>query len=219
MKEKIRKLLAMANDPGASENERAIASRQAAALMTKHDIDLDALAEAELKEEFDLTTGEAPGCRPGKKGAREVPQWIGFIAWGVKLYTRTRAQVGAGVIYFKGPREDVELAQWLHTVLVKDCYTQSQGRSQSDASAFRNGFAGAIQQRFKRMVRDREQSDAAGSLVLYKGKRDRIMDEAYGPEAKGRAREVKQTEEGRAAGANASIPSGRPITQSHLRLN
>ena len=40
MKEKIRKLLALASDPNAAPNEAATAARQAQALMNKHDIDL-----------------------------------------------------------------------------------------------------------------------------------------------------------------------------------
>jgi hypothetical protein len=102
MKDKIRKLLALANDPGATDGERANASRMAAAFMAKHDIDLADLQEAELREQFDLISGEAVGCRPGKKNPSEVPTWIGVIAWGIKLYTRTRTSSGRGVVHFGG---------------------------------------------------------------------------------------------------------------------
>lgn len=219
MKDKIRKLLALASDPNAAPGERDNASRMAAKLMAKHDIELSDLKEEELKAEFDLTTGEAPGCRPGKKNASEVPPWIGIIAWGVKVFTRTRATHGRGVVYFKGPREDVELAQWLHTTLVQGCYNSSKGRSQSEAAAYRGGYAAALQQRLKDMAKDRDTEDTqTGALVIFRGTRDKLMDEAFGSESGSRKSQIKQSHEGREAGQNAAIPTGRPISQSFLRI-
>ena len=220
MKDKIRKLLALASDPNAAPGERDNASRMAAKLMAKHDIELADLKEDELKAEFDLTTGEAPGCRPGKKNATEVPPWIRIIAWGVKVFTRTRATHGRGVVYFKGPREDVELAQWLHTMLVQGCYNSSKGRSQSEAAAYRGGYASALQQRLKDMAKDRDTEDATEgtSLVIFQGTRDKLMDEAFGPEVGSKKAKVHASDEGRNAGMNAAIPTGRPISQSFLRI-
>ena len=151
MKDKIRKLLALAADPGASPQEAETASRQAAALMAKHDIDLADLEEEALRAEFDLTEAQAMGCRPGKTNAVEVPPWIGIIAYGVKVYTRTRVRAGRGVVFFQGTRE-------------------------------------------------------------------RIMTEAYGPDHGARSSSVRQSETGRQAGQSAHIPTGRPISHSHLRL-
>lgn len=111
MKDKIRKLLALAADPNAQGAEAETAARMAAKLMAKHDIDLAELEEEELRKAWDMTTAEAQGCRPGKKNPTEVPPWIGIIAWGVKVFTRTRCSNGRGVVRFKGPREDVELAK------------------------------------------------------------------------------------------------------------
>ena len=221
MKDKIRKLLALANDPGATEGERANASRMAAKFMAKHDIDLSDLQEAELREQFDLISGEAVGCRPGKKNPSEVPTWIGVIAWGIKLYTRTRATSGRGGVYFKGPREDVELAQWLQGILVTSCYTASEGRSQAAASAFRNGYAAVIQSRFKAMVQDRTNADQEATctaLVRVQDVRKQVMDEAYGSEEEGKKSQNRQSQEGAEAGRNAAIPTGRPISQSFLRI-
>lgn len=221
MKDKIRKLLALAADPSAAPQEAETAARQAAALMAKHDIDLADLEEAELRQQFDLTTGEACGHRPGKRNAKEVPPWIGIIAWGIKCYTRTRVARGAGVVYFRGPREDVELAQWLQGILVEAAYKGSQG--QPDPNAFRNGFASAIQGRLKKMVKEREQVESSEpnqfALVKVQDARQRAMDEAYGPEARGRSSGVKSSAAGYSAGLSAAIPSGRPVSQSYLRLN
>ena len=221
MKDKIRKLLALAADPSAAPQEAETAARQAARLMAKHDIDLADLEEEAMKAQFDLIQGEAVGCRPGKRDPSEVPPWIGIIAWGIKCYTRTRCVTGRGVVYFRGPREDVELAQWLQGILVEGAYKSSKG--QPNPNAYRNGYASAIQGRLKAMVREREQVESSEpnqfALVKVQDARQRAMDEAYGPEGSGKRGAHKQTAEGYQAGQNASIPTGRPVSQSFLRLN
>ena len=100
------------------------------------------------------------------------------MAWGIRLYTRTRMRSGAGIVYFSGPREDVELAQWMLNTLVKQAYDSSKG--QPHPNAYRNGYGGAIQLRLKQMVRDRQAADSEGgnALVVFQGKRERIMEEA-----------------------------------------
>lgn len=222
MLEKIRKLLALAADPNAAPNEAATAARQAAALMAKHDLDLNDLEDAELKAQWDMTTMQGVGCRPGKKNAKEVPSWIGVIGMGVRIFTRTRISEGAGYVTFKGPRTDVALAVWLHDYIVSQAYEASKGRSISDANAFRMGYAGAIQARMKEMAKNRDQADVevvAGtgtSLIRVQDSREQEMNALFGKQgvksAKGR-----QSDEGRQAGMKASIPTGRPIS-SGLRL-
>ena len=219
-RELIRKLLALAADPSAAPQEAETAARQAARLMAKHDIDLADLEEEALKAQFDLIQGEAVGCRPGKRNAKEVPPWIGIIAWGIKCYTRTRVSSRGGVVYFRGPREDVELAQWLQGILVEGAYKSSKG--QPNPNAYRNGYASAIQGRLKKMVREREQEETGMSctaLVRVQDARQRAMDEAYGPEARGKSSGVKSSADGYNAGLSAAIPRGRPVSQSYLRLN
>ena len=221
MKDKIRKLLALAADPNASDGERDNASRMAARLMAKHDIDLADLEEEALKAQFDLIQGEAVGCRPGKRNAKEVPPWIGIIAWGIKCYTRTRVSSRGGVVYFRGPREDVELAQWLQGILVEGAYKSSKG--QPNPNAYRNGYASAIQGRLKKMVLEREQVESSEpnqfALVRVQDARQKAMDEAYGPESRGKSSGGKSSADGYKAGLSAAIPSGRPVSQSYLRLN
>lgn len=221
IQDKIRKLLALAADPGAAPNEAETAGRQAAALMAKHEIDLADLTEAELKAQWDLTTVEARGCRPGKKDPSEVPLWIGVIAWGVKIYTRTRCSSGRGVVYFRGPRGDVELAQWLHNLLVDGCYRASTGRSISEANAFRNGYAAALQKRLTRLADQRDQVDGeqtGTALVVVQRARARAMAEAFGEDSSGCKTQTRQSQEGYAAGTKAHIPTNRPLAASSARL-
>ena len=212
MKDKIRALLALAADPGAAPQEAESAGRMAAKLMAKYQISLGDLEEEALREEFDLTMMQARACRPGKKNPKVIPPWIGLIAWGVKIYTRTRIRSALGRLWFQGPREDVELAVWLHELLLENAYKASNGSPQPNA--FRNGYAGAIQSRLKAMARQREQVDAehtGTALVLVQGKREALMTEAFGPDTRGKSSKVSQSMEGRLAGAAAHIPTGRPL--------
>ena len=225
MKDKIRKLLALAADPNAQGAEAETAARMAAKLMAKHDIDLAELEEEELRKAWDMTTAEAQGCRPGKKNPTEVPPWIGIIAWGVKVFTRTRCANGRGVVRFKGPREDVELAKWLHEFLLHQAYAASKGLPLGEANRFRNGFASALQGRLKRMARERDasdQEDRAGSsgtaLVKVQDARKVEMDKIFGPEGTSKSSGVKSNSDGYSAGLSASIPTARPIGGESRRL-
>lgn len=222
MQDKIRKLLALASDPGAAPNEAETAGRMAAKLMAAHDISLDSLTEAELKAQWDLTSTVAQGCRPGKKNAKEVPTWIGIISWGVKVYTRTRVKAQCGQVIFSGPREDTELAKWLHELLLEGCYKGSNGLGMRDANQYRNGYAAALQSRLKAMAKTRDTSDtedATGTaLVRVHTARTVAMNEAFGDENSGKKSQVSQSEAERGVPCCAPIPMGRPIGSNGQRM-
>lgn len=209
--EKVKKLLALAQDPGAAPNEAETASRQAASLMAKYNIDLAALSQAELEAEWDITELSMPGCRPGKKDPREVPTWIGVMAFGVKVYTRTRVIARGGYVLYRGPRQDCELAQWMLKALIDLAYKQS--KASSDPHAFRNGFASAVQARFKAMAADRDQAEQGSTALVVVDKLRAKLDELYGAERTSKARS-RSSDEGYAAGSAAHIPTARPMAQN-----
>lgn len=212
--EKVKKLLALAQDPGAAPNEAETASRQAASLMAKYNIDLAALSQAELEAEWDITELSMPGCRPGKKNPREVPTWIGVMAFGVKVYTRTRVIARGGYVLYRGPRQDCELAQWMLKALIDLAYKQS--KASSDPHAFRNGFASAVQARFKAMAADRAQAEQGSTALVVVDKLRAKLDELYGAERTSKARS-RSSDEGYAAGSAAHIPTARPMAQNAQR--
>jgi hypothetical protein len=217
--EKVKKLLALAQDPAASPNEAEIAGRQAASLMAKYNLDLGALTDRELEAEWDITELSMPGCRPGKRDPKEVPAWIGIMAFGVKLYTRTRCLKSGGFVKYRGPRQDVELAQWMLRALIDLAYKQS--KASADPGGFRNGFAAAIQRRLKDMTVQRDQADreAGSTALVVVDKLKQKMDELYGPEGGSRKSNTRSTAEGYSAGQNAHIPTARPVTgKAHPRL-
>ena len=216
--DKIKKLLALAQDPGAAPNEAETAARQAAALMAKHDLDqLDISQDA-----WDMVELEMPGARPGKKDPKEVPPWIGFMAVGVASFTRTRALKARGYIKFRGPRQDVELSQWMLKALIDLAYNASKGRSISEANAFRNGFAVAIQARLKRMAQDRAEADkdlaqsSGGRNLVAIDQRASIMDKLWGPEGRPGRSNASRSDEGYSAGQSAHIPTNRPVSQGSM---
>lgn len=221
MMDKIRKLLALAQDPGAAPNEAETASRQAAALMAKHDLDMSDLTEAEMRKEWDMAEAQMPGCRPGKKNARVVPPWIGVMAFGVKVYTRTRCSSSGGYVKYRGPRADIELAQWMLKALIDLAYTQS--RTSSDPTGFRNGFASAVQSRLKKMEADRAKAEdetadqSYGKNLVVLDQRAALMDSLWGPEGRGRRSHTRSNAEGYQAGMKASLPTARPIQASEGR--
>jgi hypothetical protein len=71
------------------------------------------------------------------------------------------------------------------------------------------------------MVQDRTNADQEATctaLVRVQDVRNQVMDEAYGPEGKGKSSQNRQSAEGAEAGRNAAIPAGHPISQSFLRI-
>jgi len=223
--EKIKKLLALASDPAAAPQEAETAARQAAFLMTQNDLDLADLEAVELAAQWDMTSQVAQGCRPGKRNAVEVPPWIGIIAWGVKIFTRTRASNGQGTVTFMGPREDVVLAAWLHEYLLNQAYAASKGLGLGEANRFRNGFASALQGRLKALAKARNAADqevgassTGTSLVRVQDSRRQEMEKFFGSENKGKSSKVGQSVDGYLAGQKASIPTNRPLAASSNRL-
>lgn len=209
--EKVKKLLALASDPSAAPNEAEIASRQAASLMAKYNLDLASLSQAELEAEWDITELSMPGGRPGKKDPKEVPAWIGIMAYGVKVYTRTRVSKRCGYVLYRGPRQDCELAQWMLKALIDLAYKQS--KASSDPHAFRNGFAAAVQARFKAMAADRAQAEEGSAALVVVDKLRAKLDELYGAERTSKARS-RSSDEGYAAGSAAHLPAARPMAQN-----
>lgn len=221
MLEKIKKLLALAQDPAASQGERDNAARMAAKLMAKHEISQADLDLVSMAAELDLTELQAQACRPGKKNPKQCPAWINLIAVGVMRFTRTRLYLSGPILSFRGPRQDCELAKWLHEYILEQCYKQSTGRSTSEATAFRLGFAGAIQKRLMEMAIFRQEEEQtlthteSTALAVSQGKRETLMDQRWGPDnSRIRPRHHTTSQEGRDAGMRAHIPTNRPLSTS-----
>jgi len=226
MIDKIKKLLELASNPAATPSEAETAGRMAARLMAKHQIDQAALDGHQFEVSIDLAEVEARACRPGKKNAQKVPPWIGIIAFGVKVYTRTRItySIHAGYIMFQGPRTDVELAKWLHEYILAQCYKASEGMGLGESNQFRNGYASAIQNRLKDLAAQRKDEEdhipahESTSLVIVQEKILDLMDRRFGPDnSRAKKTDVAISTQGYAAGMSAPLPTNRPLNESGQR--
>lgn len=223
---KIKKLLELASNPASSPGEAETAGRMAARLMAKHQIDQAALDSHQFEVSVDLAEVEARACRPGKKNAKEVPPWIGIIAFGVKVYTRTRTtrSIHPGYIMFQGPRTDVELAKWLHEYILAQCYKASEGLGLGESTLFRNGYASAIQHRLKDLAAQRKDEEdhipahESTSLMVVQEKILDLMDKRFGPD-RSRIKDTRVTTsaQGFAEGMSAHLPTNRPLNESGQR--
>lgn len=209
--DRVRKLLALAQDPSAAPNEADTAGRMAASLMAKYNLDLAALTDAELLKEWDITEAGMPGVRPGKKNAATAPTWIRILAFGVKVYTRTRCFHRGAMVYYRGARQDVELAHWMLKALIELAYKQS--KASQNPNAFRNGFAGAVQGRLKALAKERDQADqeAGANALVVVDKLQAKLDELYGEEGTARKARCQSSDEGRSAGVSVALPTARPM--------
>lgn len=219
--DKIKKLLALASDPGASETERETAGRQAAWLMAKNQLDEYDLMMAEGRD-WDLIEVEINGLRPGKKSGTKVPPWIGFIAVGIKEFCGVRVLGHGPRIKFRGPRAQVELATWMQEALVAACYRSSVGVP--NPNAYRNGYAGAIQTRLRNMKKagDSDTPAASGeghsnSLVVIQDRLAVAMTQRWGPEDSDRSSSCQRGVDGYKAGQNAHIPTNRPMQDMEVK--
>jgi hypothetical protein len=157
--ERIRKLLAMANDAG-SPNEAAIAAKRAKALMNKHNVsEGDALgAHLDLDD-----IGEK---NVGPKYAR-FPKWMSQLAIGVAKYSDTHVVFGWAprtangtrrkVLTFRGELTDLEVADYLFTYLTRTInrLCQEQGFEwPAERDSFKKGAALEVVDTLERMAKE-----------------------------------------------------------------
>ena len=236
--DKIRKLLAMANDGRGNEQEAETAARQAEKMMRAYQIDA---AECIMKE---LETADAfdrgvEAAYFGPVDPRHVPAgtsgWVGVIAFGVaqaftcKVDTVMTPQ---GVkVRFSGFAMDVQLARWVYAYLCQTVYRLSvqnyKGMGATPAKAFRSGAAGTLQRRLFeiRDARNKENREATSgtALVLYDRKAQRV-EEMYGPQktkqSKATVRDQAAYMHGREEAAKINISTNRPLDApvQHQRL-
>lgn len=228
--EKIRKLLAMANDGRGNENEAAAAARQAEKMMRAWQVSAAdvVLKELEQDEAFDRGLADAYF---GPRDPRHVPAgasgWVGVTAIGVGRLCTCKVDLvdtKDGVkVRFSGYSMDVALAQWLYHYLCTTVYRLSKqhyaGRGQAAAKAFRSGAANELQRRMFLMVEERARDNrAAGqgstALVIYDRKQQRV-DEMFGAQSTRKTRSTASDRaayaHGREEGSRVAIHTNRPI--------
>ena len=206
---RLKKLLAMGNDPRTNENEAEAALRMAENLMRAHGLESADLADA-VTIEYDMTS-EIMELEHGAK----VPLWINLLSIGVEAFTDTAvrivrvkaryADIQVHRLLFSGVREDVEIATWLMRYLM-DAIDRERKKDNvgNNVDSYRKGAATALQ---RRMLALREERNAVfkttGTALVVVDAKLAAVSEKFG---KGESKQIEirgnyeANKKGRAAG-------------------
>ena len=143
IKDKIRKLLAVAHDKGASEEEAATAMRLAMTLMARHGIEQSQLGAEKPKVHIDTVTAEAT-----KKYELRVAMAAGIL-YGCNLIAKNGGNDG---FFYVGRPANIEAAELTYPWLldqVEALYKAAlpKGLSQTDRAEYRRTFKAACAER------------------------------------------------------------------------
>ena len=145
--EKVRKLLAIANDARGNENECANAARMADSIMRKWQIDNADVIMEELNSAESFAEGFCP-VNPDERGGhkfKEVPSWTSTIALVCAQMHDCIAHIintpQGKKIRFQGFATDVEVCGWVYSFLIREIWRLSKayGGTRAEQSSFRNG--------------------------------------------------------------------------------
>lgn len=208
VKDRIRKLLAMARD-AASPNEAAIAARRAQKLMETYQLEEGSLEDHVFGEYFTKT------------GNKTAMQWRGYLAAGIGYLTCTKVRWARDPddlryksLRWFGHNDDVALADYLYEYLTGqiDSWARKRKVTRSESGSYRMGMAVAIQRELKRIMRDEPQGEGDGkSLVLKDTKLSKIAElDGARKFARSRAKFSNSAafDQGKADGAKVSIRRG-----------
>lgn len=183
IKDRIRKLLNMAECDAAAEGEIENALRFARQLMDKHHVSTAELTEEQLQEKMAL---EVATCGGSKMScwesclAHAVVETIGTIGWfiGRKVPKRDKhgiMQAGMGMtqqVKFYGPDEDVALAIDMFHTLQKTIATMAKlkwgGIYRGPGRSYCEGFAGNLSDRVSGEVRSERTEECTAIIIRAK---------------------------------------------------
>lgn len=170
VKDKIRKLLAVAHDGRGNETETETALRMAEALMRKHGIEQGEIFAATGTMQYDWTTHFVP-ANPRVRSTATV-SWLGQLALGIARYTDTIVhwvhRDGDLGLMFKGEAVDVDFSVWLAESL-RDATRTLSATFPGDRTAredFRRAFVARVIQRMQNARRERTEAYAAHGTAL-----------------------------------------------------
>lgn len=184
--DRLRKLLAIAQDERANPHEAATAAAQAETIMRKYQIEHADVLRRDIERglgEFDEADVRASMKRddPKRTRVKRLPLWANWIAVRVAvlndcqvIIATTRDERRDACLRFRGFKTDVMVAAWMYDYLVNAlvCGSQTwaaeQPRSRSEADSFRKGFALAVCAKLRSIERARqaEMQVAADSRAL-----------------------------------------------------
>lgn len=186
--DRVRKLLAIAQDHRANPNEAAAAASQAENIMRKFNIDnADVLLkEARMGEvEFDTVDVYALMKRNVDNGhqPKKVPAWAGWLAVRVAKLNDCDVKIAWGdrgaCARFQGYKSDAQVAGWMYDYLLNAmindlrAWQRTGQRTKVESNDFRNAHILAMCGKLKTMQDEREAAmrgagASAGALIVAK---------------------------------------------------
>ena len=214
--ERIQKLLALANDKAATENEAATAMKMAMGLMARHNI-----------EQSQLVDKKAAGVKE-REIKIERDWWVQICGAAAKLYNCRHIRYGTELIRFVGEPTNIEAALMTTKFLedqVERLYVSSlpPGMTQSDRAKYRRTFkfacATRVNQRAWALMEELRESETAaqeatGSTALVVAsmmdqqlaKADEFLAQKYG-----RLLKAKTTARKSGSGTRAGLAAGDQV--------
>lgn len=226
---KIRKLMALTTERGASEAEAMAAAGKLGQLMAEYNISQGELSAAQIKGQ-----GFEEGQLKDESGKRTLSPVLNFSCIAIAEYTDTVvARVGDIGLRFFGQEQDVMAALFLSDLFFNTCDSDyrhwkrhGEGQFVTSRSArmnFERGFATRVNQRLAELkrARDQEVGRATGNNLMVV-KNQVVLDafaEKFGfrPKAKRERRAIRSAEAyhaGHASGNRVNITTG--IAGSHV---
>ena len=230
-KDKVAKLMALAKNSAATENEAERALSQAESLMRKYGIEQAECVLSGTSAKFDWASQFTPYGNKYHQ-ASTIPLWYQFIATGVATFTDTIVRThtdkvkGMGVGFY-GERGDIAFAVWLMDYLrdaVQSTAVAHKELSRADREAFRKGMATRLSKRMRDLRAERDVAFKVGTgtaLVVVSDKLAKRDVEFGKPNYK--TNNVSVTNAAAAAMGRAAadkVGLGRPVSgqQQHMAL-
>lgn len=188
--ERVKKLLAMANDVGSPE-EAVIAARRARSMMDKYDIDQQEVEQFSNKSKF--------GQVQNDKAYKYTPQWMQFLSHTVARWNDCQATLtregaswnSAGQLYsenntitFRGLEADAIMAkcmfEYLRDIVIRLAKQQGYGSNAKQLTSFKLGATLELNRRINALIAQRTEeyktSTGTGLVVIKK----QLVDAEFG---------------------------------------
>ena len=223
VRDRIKKLLAMANDDRGNEHENETAMRMADKLMRQHNIDV-----ADLEESTGKTTTYiwATTVIPLGEFAKRMtwrPMWTGFLGMSVGKFTDCKVQWSENEDYghcikFMGDETDIEYAGWLFKKMRDFGYAESKAVEGKHRDTFLKAYALKLGERMRKLRIERDAALKAavtrtGTALMVVENKVALRDAEFGKQGVGRKTNVRFASDGFHQGRAAAerVTFNRPI--------
>ena len=226
VRDRIKKLLSMANHATSNEHEAETAMRMAESLMRQHNIDVADLEASTGKQTAYVWASATIAIGEQAKRMSWRPMWIGFLGMGVATFCDCKVIWSDDPTYghcikFQGDEADIEYVAWLFKKLRDFGYAESKGVSGKHRDTFCKAYALRLIARMKTLRAERDVAMKAavtktGTALMVVQNKLALRDAEFGKQGRGRASRVRFASDGFTQGRAAAdkVNFSRPIGAS-----